>query len=84
MKLLFLLVVSVFLTLGMILLPPLTGTDLGSLVARAWLVLGLLVFAGYYLSFLEQEKEARWLRMSGRIKTGTSAASSGERIAGWN
>jgi len=61
-KRLFLLIVSIFLTMGMILLPSLTGTGLGSLVARAWLTFGLLVFAGYYLSFLEEEKRMRWLR----------------------
>ncbi len=83
-KLFFLLIVSIFLTLGMIFLPPLTGTGIGSHVARAWLALGLLVFAGYYLSFLEQEKRGRWLRMSGQIKAGTRFASLGERITGQN
>lgn len=82
MKLLFLLIVSIFLTLGMLLLPPLTGTGLGSFVARAWLTLGLLVFAGYYLSFLEQEKHKIWLRMSGQSEVGTRATPAGERSAG--
>lgn len=70
---LLLLTVSVFLTLGMVLLPSLTGNGLGSFVSRAWLVFGVLVFAGNYLYFLEQEKRKSLLKMSGQIKAGTGA-----------
>jgi len=82
--LLLLLTVSIFLTLGMALLPSLTGNGLGSVVSRAWLALGVLVFAGYYLSFLEQEKRKSWLRMSGQLKAGTGVVLLRERDAGNN
>lgn len=51
---------SILLALGMVLLPPLTGAGVASLVTRSWLVLGLLVFCGNYLYYLKEgEQDAK-------------------------
>lgn len=54
---------------GMLLLPPLTGSGLDGLVSRLWLVLGVLVFAGHYLNYLQAEEKAR-LRKQAQELTG--------------
>ena len=49
---------SILLALGMVLLPPLAGAGVASIVTRTWLALGLLVFCGNYLYYLEEGERA--------------------------
>ena len=54
MTMLILVIVNVLLVLGMVLLPPVTGSGLGSVVTRVWLAFGILVFTGHYLRYLDE------------------------------
>lgn len=82
MTLLLLLIVSVLLALGMVLLPPVTGAGLGSLVTRSWLILGVLVFSGHYLSYLAQGERARLRATSAKPRARYRSVQHGERSAG--
>lgn len=83
LNLLFLLVTSILLAVGMVLLPPLTGTGLGSIVTRAWLVLGLLVFFGYYSYYLAQGERSSRQRKAAKPKAHLRSVQSGARSAGY-
>lgn len=59
MTMLILVIVNILLVLGMVLLPPVTGSGLGSLVTRVWLAFGILVFTGHYLRYLDETDRAK-------------------------
>jgi hypothetical protein len=52
-------IVCLLLSLGMLLLPPVTGKDPGGLTARAWLLLGFLIYASLYLQDLEEAQKKK-------------------------
>jgi len=53
------LVTALLLGLGMIALPPLSGSGVGSVFARAWLLFGLLVFFGHYLHYAGEAQKRK-------------------------
>lgn len=52
MSLMMLLLTSILLVAGLSLLPPVTGSGLDSVFARAWLLFGILVFLCHYHRYL--------------------------------
>jgi len=52
-----LLLSALLIMVGMLLLPPLSGSGIAGLVSRLWLGFGLLVFSGHYLNYLQEEKK---------------------------
>ncbi|MCW3489857.1 hypothetical protein [Dethiobacter alkaliphilus] len=48
----------ILLALGMMLLPPLSAEGVAGVATRSWLALGLLVFCGNYLYYLEEGERA--------------------------
>jgi len=54
-----LLLSALMVAIGMLFLPPLSGSGLENLVSRLWLGFGLLVFSAHYLTYLQTEGERR-------------------------
>ncbi|NLZ38171.1 MAG: hypothetical protein GX893_01005 [Firmicutes bacterium] len=70
----------VLLVLGMVILPPLTGSGAGSLVTRLWFAFALLVFSSHHSYYRQQlskmqnkEKSAETIRRTARRQFRISA-----------
>ena len=70
MTMFILVIVNILLLSGMVLLPPVAGSGLGSVVTRIWLAFGILVFTGHYLRYLEEtdQAQARKIAVESRVR----------------
>jgi hypothetical protein len=76
-----LVLVNLLLVLGMTYLPSVSGSGVGSIVTRAWLALGFLIFLGHYYYYLEEKEKEKNRKAAAAFKAHRRLLRSGERSA---